>query len=110
MAENIRRPKGRPSGGSHADRPVPARSVRRTRGLESRWWVNEEPIRLSVVPRCIPAAADGRRVSIASVYRWTLAGLNGVVLRRFRIGGAYCTTRQELDRWSAALTALANGS
>ncbi|MBL8738579.1 MAG: DUF1580 domain-containing protein, partial [Planctomycetes bacterium] len=49
----------------------------------------------------------GRRVSIASVYRWTTAGLHGVRLRRFRVGGCWCTTTEELARWSAALTAAA---
>lgn len=46
-------------------------------------------------------------MSIASAYRWTTAGLRGVRLRRFRVGGNWCTTTEELARWSAALTAAA---
>jgi len=71
------------------------------------WWTGEHQTRLSDLPRYLPPLPDGRRVSIASVYRWTTAGLRGVRLRRFRIGGVWCTTTEELARWSAALTAAA---
>ncbi len=59
----------------------------------------------TVLPRILPPRPDGRRVSIDAVYRWSLRGLHGVRLRRFRVGGAWCTTTEELTRWSAAITA-----
>lgn len=71
------------------------------------WWAGEFSVRVSDVPRYVPPLPNGRRVSIASVYRWTTAGLHGVRLRRFRVGGCWCTTTEELARWSAALTAAA---
>ena len=73
------------------------------------WWGGEDPIRLSGVPRVLPPASSGRRVSTATVYRWSLTGLRGVRLRRFKVGGSWHTTHQELDRWANALTALEEG-
>jgi hypothetical protein len=68
------------------------------------WWAGETAVRISDVPRHVPKLPDGRQVSIASAYRWTKDGLHGVKLRRFRVGGCWCTTTQELARWSMALT------
>lgn len=64
-------------------------------------------MRLSDLPRMLPPLPNGGRVSLASVYRWTTAGLRGVRLRRYRCAGAWATTRQELTRWQAAQTAIA---
>lgn len=77
------------------------------RAASAPWWAGEQAIRISDVPRHIPPLPDGRRVSLASVYRWSLNGLRGVRLRRFKVGGTWCSTTQELARWSAALTAAA---
>jgi hypothetical protein len=71
------------------------------------WWVGEDQIRISSIPAEVPRCPDGSKVSLASVYRWSLRGLNGVRLRRYRCGGVWCTTRQEITRWQAALTACA---
>lgn len=68
------------------------------------WWTGEDPVRLSCVPRLLPPRATGRPVSTDVVYGWTTKGLRGVKLRRFRVGAQWCTTRQELARWQAALT------
>jgi hypothetical protein len=73
------------------------------------WWSGEEAVRISDLPRLVPPLPDGRRVSLASVYRWVTAGLDGVRLRRFRLGGVWHSTRQELDRWAAELTRRAGG-
>jgi len=57
----------------------------------------------------LPPRRTGRRVSLASIYRWTgPQGSGGVRLRRFRAMGArgYATTLEELSRFQAALTAL----
>jgi len=72
------------------------------------WWSGESAIRLDQVPQHLPPRADGRRVSRASVYRHSTAGLHGVRLRRFRVDGrGWCTTLEELERFAGALTALA---
>lgn len=69
------------------------------------WWAGETPIRLSDVPRILPPRPDGRRVSIDAIYRWSLRGLHGIRLRRYRCGGSWASTEQELARWQAAITA-----
>ncbi|MCC7065843.1 MAG: DUF1580 domain-containing protein [Planctomycetes bacterium] len=68
------------------------------------WWAGETAIRVSDLPRHLPPAASGKRVSAATAFRWTLAGLHGVRLRRFKIGGSWHTTCEELARWSRVLT------
>lgn len=80
----------------------------RARATDAPWWGSETAVRLSDLPRHLPPLPKGRHVSVASVYRWTLAGVHGIRLRRFRAGGgAWATTLQELARWQAALTAAA---
>ena len=71
------------------------------------WWSGETALRIGDVPKHVPPTPAGNRVSVASVYRWTCSGLHGVRLRRFKVGGAWHTTLEELGRWSAALTASA---
>jgi len=68
------------------------------------WWDGETAIRLSCVHRHVPERANGKPVSASAVYSWTVAGLHGVVLRRFRSGGQWCTTLQEIVRWQQRLT------
>ncbi|MFN9576539.1 MAG: DUF1580 domain-containing protein [Gemmatimonadota bacterium] len=43
-------------------------------------------------------------MSVSSIYRWAQAGVQGVRLRTFRIGGRMMTTREEFVRWSQRLT------
>lgn len=73
------------------------------------WWAGENAVRLSDLPRLLPPLPNGRRVSSASTYRWSLAGLQGVRLRRFRVGSTWCTTTEELARWQRELTLRAGG-
>jgi hypothetical protein len=74
------------------------------RSTASAWWVGESSIRVSDIPRHVPRQANGRPVSAATAWRWTLRGLRGVCIRRFKVGGTWCTTLEELTRWQAALT------
>jgi hypothetical protein len=80
------------------------------------WWQGETAISVSAIPQHVPARPDGdpskletkwRPVSAATAWRWTLRGIGGVRIRRFRTGGTWCTTLQELARWQAALTEAA---
>lgn len=74
------------------------------------WWADERTTPLALAPQHLPLRGDGHRISVATVYRWTTAGVNGVRLRRFRGGGrGWCTTVEELHRLLAALTAMAGG-
>ncbi len=68
------------------------------------WWASETPVRLSQAPALLPPAFGGGSVHAATIYRWCTAGIGGVVLRRFRAGGCWATTAQELTRFQLALT------
>lgn len=68
------------------------------------WWAGEAHLWISDLPQHVPPLPNGKRVSIASVYRWTLTGVRGIRMRRFRCGGRWATTEEELGRWQAALT------
>lgn len=71
------------------------------------WWRGETSIRVSDIPRHVPPTPTGRAVNASTAWRWTLRGIRGVRIRRFRVGGTWCTTLEELARWQAALTAAA---
>lgn len=83
------------------------RSNEQRREVANQWWSGERQLRLSAVPHHVPYTASGRPVSLASVYRWTTAGMDGVRLRRFRVAGQWATTVEELARWQQALTEAA---
>lgn len=74
------------------------------------WWAHERAIRVSSIPGHVPTLPDGRRVSVATAWRWSLRGLHGLRIRRFKTGGTWCTTVEELGRWQAALTAAQAGA
>lgn len=82
-------------------------SQRIARDLAAPWWANETAVRISDLPRLLPPTASGRRVSAATCFRWSLNGLHGVRLRRFKIGSTWHTTHEELARWSRVLTEAA---
>lgn len=73
------------------------------------WWTGEDAVRLSSLPGLLPPRRDGRRISIATCYRYSLTGVCGVRLRRFRVGGGWATTAQELARWQRAVTQAKGG-
>lgn len=80
-----------------------------TRRDSAPWWIGETPIALGAVPDHLPRRANGEPYSESSVYRACTRGCCGVVLRRFRSCGYWATTVEEIGRWQAALTELAQG-
>ena len=80
-------------------------NVNKNTAQQIAWWDGEEPIRLSCLPRRIPEHSANLGIGRASAYRWATKGIGGVVLRRFKWGGVWCTTKQEIVRWQQALTA-----
>jgi hypothetical protein len=48
-------------------------------------------------------------VSSKTLYRWTTAGLRGVVLKSWFIGGRRYTNREAVDRFNAAVTEARTG-
>lgn len=47
----------------------------------------------------------GRRTSLPTVYRWTLRGIKGVVLKTAQVGAVRCTTRAWIAEFVEAVTA-----
>ncbi|MEE8104221.1 MAG: DUF1580 domain-containing protein [Planctomycetota bacterium] len=41
---------------------------------------------------------------VATIYRWTTAGVRGVVLETLQVGGTRCTTHEALQRFCELLT------
>jgi len=71
------------------------------------WWAGEAAIPLTAVPQHLPPRANGRPVSVGSIYRWSTVGAHEIRLRRFRTGPrGWCTTREELQRFAHAMTAM----
>lgn len=68
------------------------------------WWAREQIVFLACLPKLLPRNRSGRRVHVASVYRWVNPGLHGVCLRAFMVGGRMATTKEEVDRFFASLT------
>jgi hypothetical protein len=54
----------------------------------------KELIPLSEVPKLLPSLRRGKPVNLATVYRWTNEGSNGVRLAYLNIGSTRCTTHQ----------------
>ena len=63
---------------------------------------------LSELPDRIPPRA-GRKLSIASAYRWTTRGVRGVVLETVQIGGTRYTSVEAFQRFTNALTSARDG-
>src|SRR5260370_41637777 len=65
----------------------------------------ESALSLSDAAKLIPPSRKGRPTHVATLTRWILHGVRGVQLDGARIGGRWVTSREALDRFSAALTA-----
>src|SRR4051794_8032975 len=65
----------------------------------------DDLIPLRDVPALLPRGRGGKRVHIATLYRWTDRGCRGVRLRHVQCGATRATTRQWLADFLAALTA-----
>ena len=66
--------------------------------------LNEHVLSLSDAIRSIPRR-NGRRVHLATMYRWTSVGCRGVVLDSIQCGRTRCTSREALERFFSRLSA-----
>jgi len=71
--------------------------------------LSEELVSLTEAARILPKRRRGKRPHTATLYRWTVRGCRGVILESMQCGGTRCTSRQALQRFFDALTALAAG-
>src|SRR6185312_2798821 len=53
----------------------------------------------------VPRRRRGRKTSVATLYRWAIRGLRGVVLETLQVGGTKCTSLQALQRFFNRLSA-----
>jgi hypothetical protein len=72
----------------------------------------ENLIRLSAVPKlkCMPTGKDGKRISLATIYRWALGGTGGIKLETLKVGGSLCTSLEALQRFFEALSNNGTGA
>lgn len=56
------------------------------------------------VPKLLPRQANGKRIHIATVYRWMLHGRRGIRLHSFLIGGRRYVHLRDLLDWIDRLT------
>lgn len=69
----------------------------------------EQLLTLSAAARDIPNRNSGRGVNVSTVWRWTLRGIRGVKLDTILVGGIRYTSREAMQRFFEATTAVANG-
>jgi hypothetical protein len=68
--------------------------------------LDEQLFPLAQVPNLgiIPNRRRGRQIHVATLHRWAVHGLNGVVLETLQVGGTRCTSREALRRFFQSLT------
>jgi len=66
---------------------------------------SETPLALAQAAKLIPPTRLDRPVHVSTLVRWIVHGVRGVKLEAARVGGRWVTSREALERFSAALTA-----
>ena len=69
----------------------------------------EEVETLTELCKSLPKRRGGKRPNLCTAYRWTNEGVRGVRLDFIMVGGTRCSSRQALQRFFDALTALEQG-
>lgn len=66
---------------------------------------NEQVITFTEAARLMPPRRQGRRVHLATIWRWAQHGIRGIRLETICCGGTRMTSREALQRFCDALTA-----
>lgn len=53
---------------------------------------------------CLPRLRAGKRIHVATLFRWATAGSRGIRLETLRVGGTRCTSVAALQRFFCQLT------
>ena len=72
--------------------------------------LTEQLVSLTEAVQLLPRRPNGKRPHISLMYRWTTAGVRGVVLESIQAGGTRCTSREALSRFFQKLTAASGHS
>jgi hypothetical protein len=67
-------------------------------------FATEQVLTFRAATEFLPRRRRGRRVNVATLYRWSLRGCRGVRLETMQIGGTRCTSVEALQRFFEALT------
>ena len=78
--------------------------------IGSAWWLGEVQVPFALAPSHFPPRGTGEPVTVSTIYKYSTAGIGGVRLRRFKGGGCWCTSVEEIARFQLALTALAEAA
>jgi len=65
---------------------------------------SETIISLADAAKLLPTRRAGRKAHVSCLYRWTTAGIRGVVLESVQVGGTRCMSREALARFVERLT------
>ena len=61
---------------------------------------DENCCRLTEAAKFLPRGRSGKRVHVATLYRWSQRGIKGVKLETIRIGGTTYTSTEALQRFA----------
>jgi hypothetical protein len=68
----------------------------------------EQPIPFTQAAAHVPRRRQGRKTSVATLYRWSTRGLHGIQLESIQVGGTRCTSLGALQRFFDRLSSLAS--
>ena len=61
---------------------------------------HEQVLTLRDATRFLPRYRKGRRVHVATLYRWASAGIRGIRLETLKLGGRIVTSEEALQRFA----------
>jgi hypothetical protein len=64
----------------------------------------ETLISLAEAAKELPRRRRGRKCHVSTLFRWTTAGVRGIVLESLQCGGTRCTSREAIQRFFEALS------
>lgn len=67
--------------------------------------LNESPGPFSQIAGELPRM-NGKRISVTTLWRWTVRGINGVKLEAIKLGGRYLTSTSAVERFGKKLSEL----
>ena len=70
----------------------------------------ERPLSIVEAVKHLPRQNSGKRVHVATVYRWIAHGISGVKLEAVRIGGRSVTSVEAIQRFADRCTEAAAGT
>lgn len=70
----------------------------------------EQLVSMAQATGLVPTRTSGKKIHVATLYRWANVGLHGVRLETVQIGGHRYTSKEALGRFFQALTVRAEAT